>query len=710
MRTVKTVFICFVLATISASLFFEGGLWGLSSWRFVSINWGVILCLAVLLFLSGRFADRFFEASEGLGRTRGFRVLAIVVFLLLAFLFRVRHDLWGERLSVAYSIERNLYVSPNAPLGVLLNGVFFRACNSVLLSTAGAATSLLSVIAGACYLLGAFLAAKTVLGGDTGRTVTAARIVFFGGFIILFFGAGGNVPLATLFSLLFIVSAVSFTRGHAPLLVPSALFLIAVLSHVSAIYLLPAMIYLIVEASRQTGRKREVVNAICLIAGALIVLETTLAVLAGSPGPARYIVVRSAAMLSSFGGIRAQAALRDAFNALLFSGPAAVASLVLLIKRSDGGKPTAADAEIGRAEKGLFAALVVPAFLICFAAGWRMEGGLRWHIIASTGPTFALYLIWKLRRRLSRESDVARALTMLAALSIVHTAPLILTNAIPAAAEQRILSLPLPAGRSETILGIRAVEKGNFERAEEWLTVAAEKDSLNDLARYYLGTLHMRNDYYVKAITRFNEASELAPDSPLYRFSLAEALIAYDWYDEAVDQLEWLTATYPDSIKYWKRLGYAKNHGGMYADAIDIYGKVLLMEPSKEDNIEALVSAITNRGSELHREGDMKGARSYYEWAIRLYPIGWAAQNNLAALELEQGNIERAFEILEKALERNPFVSKLNLNMGLVLEKLGRYDEAYRYIRKSLELDPMYSGAEPHLQRLLERASKNKDD
>ena len=168
----------------------------------------------------------------------------------------------------------------------------------------------------------------------------------------------------------------------------------------------------------------------------------------------------------------------------------------------------------------------------------------------------------------------------------------------------------------------------------------------------------------------------------------------------AVGQLEFLTETYPDSVRFWKRLGYARNHGGMFEEAIAAYEKALLMEPSEEKNVLALVSAVTNRGTELQKEGSLDEARAYYELAIRLYPIGWAAQNNLAAMEIDLGNIEEAYEILERTLKRHPAVAKLNLNMGLVLEKMGRYEEALEYLMKAADYDPMYSGAGPHIERI----------
>ena len=95
--------------------------------------------------------------------------------------------------------------------------------------------------------------------------------------------------------------------------------------------------------------------------------------------------------------------------------------------------------------------------------------------------------------------------------------------------------------------------------------------------------------------------------------------------------------------------------------------------------------------------------------AIGLYPEGWTAWNNLAALEREAGNIDRAYGILEPLIQTHSHISKINLNMGLVLEDMGRYEEAYTYIKRSLELDPMYSGAGAHLERVAEKIVKQRE-
>ncbi len=705
MNRIRIFLVIFVVATFLASFFAGGALWGLSAYRFMSINWGLLIALFVLILQNKSIADRVANGISTIGRIRGSAYISAAVFVILAFLLRANHDLWGERLIVSQSIEGGLLFHPNAPLGMLVNHLFFRAVNSLFLTTASASTALLSIITGGLFVIGGFSLAGVFFPADRGDRAAAAAFLLCNGYIIIFFGAGGNAPLAALFSLLFLVSALLHLRERLPLLVPTFLFLVAALSHISAVYLLPALVYLLVRGFGR-GRRRTALNACFVAAGAWIVVEIAARVLWGVPGPALNLLNRAVASLKVTGGDLAAESIMGALNTLLIIGPASAALLALLAAPPDGRSHEGTDPPHG--EQGFLFAAAIPALLLCIAAGWRVEHGLRWYILASTGPVFAAAALLSLRRIFGGGARFRRVAAMLAVLGLFHLFPLVLINAMPDSAERRLLSLPLPEGQSEMILGVRALERNELEPAAEWLIEAAAKDSLNDLARYHLGRTYMKQEYYMRAITSFQQAHTLRPGSIQYRFWLAEALIEYGWYEEAMGQLEFLTEAYPDSLRFWRRLGYARNHGGMFEDAIAAYERVLLMEPSNEENVLALVSAVTNRGTELQKEGEIEEARKYYRLPITLFPGGWAAQNNLAALELDQGNIDEAYGILEKTLKRHPTASKLNLNMGLVLEKMGRYEEAYSYIRKSLELDPLAPGIDEHLNRLLREGKERK--
>jgi tetratricopeptide (TPR) repeat protein len=210
----------------------------------------------------------------------------------------------------------------------------------------------------------------------------------------------------------------------------------------------------------------------------------------------------------------------------------------------------------------------------------------------------------------------------------------------------------------------------------------------------------MKDEKFIEAVQYYARAYQLEPENTEYHFKLAESFIGKRWFEEANHHLEQLVETYPDSIRFWKRLGFARNHGGMFEQAVAAYERVLELEPDEEQNTMSLSSALLNRGAQLQKEGDFESARTLYARVIHLYPTGWRAFNNLATIEMELENYIGAYDILEASLELHPSASNLNFNMGIVLEKLGRYREALEYLRRSADLDPLSSKAGDHIERI----------
>ena len=710
MPVIKIVFLTIMLLTLFASTFLRTTFWGLNSWGFVSITVGIVLALLFAPLVSKRVSERFTDRTWSGKRPRTSRILiTAAITLLLLWLFRTRHDLWGERHFISSVIDNGVVLRPVAPLSMFLHAMLFRLLNAVLLSTGAATTILLSILAGFCYLFVSILAARILHRGKDSEWTLSSAVLLSGGFVVVFFGAGGDAPLAVLFSLLFIYSAILFIRGTGSVMVPALLLLASIFSHLSTVYLIPPFLYLLVLGLRSKARRKESLAAIAFIAICWITVEIIFSMLIERPGPATHLTGLAATLFRGTAAINTQRLgnwLLNALNGLLIVGPAAFLAPVLLPLSRQGTAQPGPRGSSYREEEIFLWVITIPALLMVLVGAWRIDGGLRWNIIAPTGPALTMFTIVALRRILPLPSDFRRATVLLIVLGIFHTLPWILVNAIPEAAEQRLLTLPLAPGRSETIIGSRAFEIEDFEKAYDSFLLAAEKDSLNAVAYYHLGELVLKEDKYMNAITYFMKATELQPHSPQYRLGLAEAFIAKRWFEEAAEQLEMLTATYPDSTIYWKRLGYARNHGGMYEGAIEAYQKALELEPDEEQNLRSLVSAMLNRGAQHQEEGELEDARKLYLEVASLYPLDWVAFNNLATLEMVMENYEKAYEILEQALMYHPFISNLNFNMGLVLEQLGKNKEALEYLRRSADLDPLSSNAGEHIKRLQEKLQK----
>jgi tetratricopeptide (TPR) repeat protein len=696
----------FAALIVLASFVWKGALWGVSAW-------GVISPLAALagaiVIVPQFFLRQPFDPFGRLPRIRppALRFIVIVgVAIVVLWVLRWRHELWGERFSLVSSIEASPYRAAG-PLATFLQWAIYRFMNAVFLSSPDAVITWVSIAAGALFAGIAVQAADLLFDdadtGDAGRL--AAAVLLTGGFTALFFGAGGNVPVALAAVAAFIVQGLRHLRGKTSLVLPAVLLVLAVLSHVSAAYLVVPFAVLAARGLRSRESRRG-----SILAGIVFVLGLAAGELALT-AVARRLGAHAGALSMTFALDRRS--LSDALNTLLILGPAPIAAVLLLASgaRKRGAArpaPGAATPESGPpaargAELVFLAACALAALAAVILGSALVDGGLRWHILATAGPSLSIYAVWALRRELGGPERFARVASALFLLGVLNTLPLVIVDAVPAAAEKRLLALPLAPGRAEMIIGDFALEDGEVDTARTWYTASLDKNKRNETVELRLGRIAMQQEEYPEAITHFLNAHELDRASPHDRFELAEALIAKRWFPEAIAQLETLTVAYPDSVAFWRKLGFARNNGDRFAAAIEAYEEALSLEPGNEENVRNLVSALLNRAAELQLAKQYEQARALYTRAIAMYPHDWRAYNNLALIEMREGNLKRAYEILDGALQIFPFETSLHFNMGLVLEKLGRYKEALVHMETARELDPVYSQAPYHIERLEKR-------
>ena len=701
MMIVDIVFLAFLALSILGATIWRTALWGLGAWGAVSVPLGVLVAGIAIVIFAWQAAARHHLPSPRKRRAGVWRaVIACVAAFVILWLFRARHDLWGERHAIATAIEHGMLRRPGAPLGTALNWLFYRFMNATFIWNGASSSALLSILAGTGFVAAAIGTAGLFSREDDGGGSGAALLVA-NGFAVVFFGAGGNAPLAALLALLFMYAALRFVRGEIHLIVPVILFPLAVFAQLPTVYLAPAFVYLFWYAYRSPETRRQVIPALVTLIACWAALEIVFAAALHGNGPSRYLISLSAGVIHARSNLihrDVMTHLLTAANGFLILGPASAAALVLLLTRTTGRH--AAD-ERTRTEERLLALCAAPAILLFLAAAKRIDGGLRWDVFASTGPALALYTLCALRLRTVHAGTFRRATILLITLGVVHAVPLIVCSVHAGTAEKRLLSLPLELGRGSFIIAERAFENEEYQTAFDRYTAAIEQDQGNHMAYARLGTIYMKREEYIDAVTSYLAAVKRAPENREYRFLLSEAYIGKNWLEEAIDNLEQLTAAYPDSVRFWRRLGYARNHSNLYHEAIDAYKKALELEPDNDENVRNLTSAVLNRAAQLQKEEEYTEARALYEWAQQLYPTDWRAANNLAVMEMAMENIDKAYDILRTALLIHPFVPQLNLNMGLVLEKKGEDKAALSYLQKSAELDPLHSGAGPHIERLL---------
>jgi len=95
----------------------------------------------------------------------------------------------------------------------------------------------------------------------------------------------------------------------------------------------------------------------------------------------------------------------------------------------------------------------------------------------------------------------------------------------------------------------------------------------------------------------------------------------------------------------------------------------------------------------LFRSGRLNEAQAEFEEVRRRFPENAATAHFLGLVLHQKGDAERAFRLLEEAVELNANVPVFHGNLGEVYRTAGRYDDAVASCRKAIELYPVYPEA-----------------
>lgn len=665
-------------------------LWGGGVWGAVSFTAAVVAALACLPFLSAGAAGRLSRALVLPRRARG-PVAAAVLVAGVAALWGLRcgHFLFGGRFSEGLLAGAG-GTSPAAPLSSLLLRGIFAGLNRLFFWNAFDAAALLAVLGGLVWALSSRAALGFVLRGQgaDGAEASAAgteagargwtfAALLAGGYAAVFFGCGAAPALGVAAAGLFILASLAHLGGRAPLLLPALALLLAVAMSGWTIFLAGGFAVLLIGCLADPARRREAVPALLVLVLGGAAGELAIGAATGGPGTAGVLAraLRAAAPRGQSG------AAIDAANIIVVSGPTAVLGVILLAasawrRELRGGPP-----------ERFLAATALSALLLVALAAPKVRAGVRADLFAPAGAALAFWGVAALGRLLRDPGRLVQSAVLLACLGLFHLAPLVAVDASLEWGRRRALALPLPPGRAEHLIGAQAMHERDWTEAARWLAQAAEKNPDDAGILYRLGRTEMRLDEPLDAIRHFALAKRIDPDETAYRVWLAEAFIARQWYAEAAAELDTLTASYPDSARLWTRLGYARNHGGRYAGAIEAYQRALALEPQSDEYARNLTSALLNRGAELQEAGDDDGARGMYLRARATYPLDWISSNNLSVLEMERGNWEEAHRILTGALATHPHIPQLHYNMARVKEHFGEYAQALYHMRQGAALD-----------------------
>ena len=276
-----------VLIHMAASFFPKGRIWGVNQWAYFSPVIALLAAVIVLLF----FIPSLYEAARGgLGSLTSRvthlpgklmvssgkrRYLVYSVFSALFFipfwLLRERVYLLGDGAQIISRLNSGeLAVHWAEPLETFLHIKIFSLADRLLQMDASTLYALLSCLAGVIFVFLALLLAD-LLGKEKREKILVFLILLGMGSTQLFFGYVEHYGFLYAFVFAFILSSLGYLKGKVSWFVPVATFVLAGLSHVSSLYLLPSLLFIFLVRDK-TRPSSPVKKVLILTLGLIFVL------------------------------------------------------------------------------------------------------------------------------------------------------------------------------------------------------------------------------------------------------------------------------------------------------------------------------------------------------------------------------------------------------------------------------------------------------
>jgi tetratricopeptide (TPR) repeat protein len=224
-------------------------------------------------------------------------------------------------------------------------------------------------------------------------------------------------------------------------------------------------------------------------------------------------------------------------------------------------------------------------------------------------------------------------------------------------------------------------------KAVELLEEIAEDDPTNAQAQFFLGSLAYEDKRFEVAVDHLGKAVLLMPDFEQAYYDLAAAHLALDKPASALEVLDRARAKWRAGFLLEYLNGTALIQQKAYRQAVErfIVAEIIAEASAPERLTEGFYFQL---GAAHERNGDSAQAERCFEKALAISPSFAEAQNYLGYMWVEQGrNLDKAFDLIQKAVDAEPENAAFLDSLGWALFKLGKPAEALKHIEKAVRLN-----------------------
>ncbi len=226
-------------------------------------------------------------------------------------------------------------------------------------------------------------------------------------------------------------------------------------------------------------------------------------------------------------------------------------------------------------------------------------------------------------------------------------------------------------------------EQRKYESATEILKKALKKEPTNLAVYRELVLTYSLWDKYQEALSYINRAKEKfgIENSELLKW---EAQVHSDMQDfKKVEELvNSLLQQNPEDIEAHYILAGIYYEANQYDKSIEIFKKILKIDPNHTDALNSLGYTLAVKGEDLDK------AEEYIRRALNFKPYAGYIIDSLGWVFFKRGDYETALELIQTAEHRSLADAEIFQHLGEIYLKLGNTDKAEEYLREALRLDP----------------------
>jgi len=578
-----------ILIRLAASYFASERLWGVNLLHYLPPAWRWILACCAILILIPSISKACGSLFTALSRTipsgfRGANKYHRYAFLSLAggalfWALRVKTYLLGDSYMRAREINVGHKLSFNAPLDSLLH-----AKVAGLFGWDGfQAYAVFSVLAGMVFLFLVLLLGDLMAKNHEERLLIFCVIVSMGA-NQLFFGYVESYTLMYVAMIAYLLFSLSYLRNKNGLALPVVAFLLSVTLHLSAVILLPSLIYLALSkrprktGSEKTGGKffRIVLTTgigLMAVVGLLPLQDYSLQ----DEGLGYYLIFPVGTGESSY-SLLSFPHLLDLINHQLLVSPVGILiflASVLVFSREINFKEHVI---------GFLLILSMCSLAYSFFMDPKLGYPRDWDLFAFTALGYTLlWLHVFLRYWRAAERGHLRYITLsLLFASLISTVPWVSVNAKEEKAVTRFEHL-LALDRERSAHGHEALAlyydmRGELQKEiEQWKKAIALEGNVRHINN--LATAYYKQRRYDLALKELERSLEVDSTFHYTHFSLGEVLGKMGRHEEARAELREAIRLKPDAVQYYSYLGVCLASLGRHREAADVVEQALKVSP-----------------------------------------------------------------------------------------------------------------------------------